>query len=104
MNPLLLVHTATVETFNGAGPSGDTYSAAATVQGFLDDGLVRVQSVAGEELVQKAVFYAAISDAGKFTPESRVTVNGRVGQVTQVRRRSGGPLFGPVAHVEVELT
>jgi len=104
VNVLFTVHTATVETFTGAGPSGDTYSAPVTVRGFLDDGLVRVQSGTGEQLVQKSVFYAALSDADKFTPESRVTVNGRAVQVSEIRRRDGGPLFGPIEHVEVDLT
>lgn len=100
----LFVHTATVETFTGAGPSGDTYAAPVVVQGLLDDGLVRVLGPTGEQIVQKSVFYAALTDADKFVPESRVTVNGRPSQVTQVRRRDGGSLFGAVAHVEVDLT
>jgi hypothetical protein len=101
---VLFVHEALVETFLGAGPSGDRYSAGVTVRGFLDDGLVRVQSAAGEQLVQKSVFYAALADADLFKPESRVTVNGRAAQVSQVRRRSGGNLFGAVEHVEVDLS
>jgi hypothetical protein len=101
---LLFVHEATVETFGGAGPSGDTYAAPVVVRGFLDDGLVRVQDAGGEQIIQKSVFYAALKDAAKFTPESRVTVNGRPSQVTQVRKRAGGALFGAVEHVEVDLT
>jgi hypothetical protein len=97
------VHTATVETFTGAGPTGDTYAAPVEVKGFLDDGVVRVQSASGEQLVQKAIFYAALSDAGKFTPESRITVNGRASQVTAIRRRDSGVLGLP-DHCEVDLT
>lgn len=96
------IHTATVETFLGAGPSGDMYAAPVDVKGFLDDGIVRVQSSAGEQLEQKSVLYAALSDAAVFVNESRVTVNGRACQVTAVRRRDGGSLGLP-DHVEVEL-
>lgn len=97
------IHTATVETFTGAGATGDTYAAAVSVKGFLDDGVVRVQTSAGEQLVQKSIFYAALSDAAKFVPESRVTVNGRASQVTTIRRRDGGALGLP-DHVEVEFS
>ena len=100
----IFVHTVTVETFGGAGPSGDTYAAPVVVRGFLDDGLVRMMDSGGEQIIQKSVFYAALADAAKFTPESRVTVNGRASQVTQVRKRAGGSLFGAVEHVEVDLT
>lgn len=97
------VHTASVETFLGAGPTGDTYAAAVAVKGFLDDGVVLVQSAAGEQLVQKTIFFAALSDADKFIPESRVTVNGLAAQVSTVRRRDGGSLGLP-DHIEVDFS
>jgi hypothetical protein len=100
---VFFIHTAAVETFLGAGAGGDTYAASADVKGFLDDGIIRVQSSAGEQLEQKSIFYAALSDAAKFVDESRVTVNGRACQVTGVRRRDGGSLGLP-DHVEVDLT
>ena len=100
---VFFIHTAAVETFTGAGPTGDTYAASVDVKGFLDDGIVRVQTSAGEQLVQKSIFYAALTDAAKFVDESRVTVNGRACQVTGVRRRDGGSLGLP-DHVEVDLT
>ena len=99
------IHTATVETFTGAGAGGDTYATAVVVKGFLDDGIIRVQTPSGEQLEQKTIFYAALTDAAVFVPESRVTVNGRACQVTAVRRRDGGssPLSA-AGHVEVDLT
>jgi hypothetical protein len=98
------VHSASVETYTGATPTGDGYSAAVTVPGLLDDGLVRLQGVNGEQLVQRTNFYARVEYADVFKPESRVTVNGRVGQVSRVRRREAGAMFGLVEHIEVELT
>ena len=97
------IHTATVETFTGAGPTGDTYAAPVAVKGFLDDGVVLVQSSVGEQLVQKSIFYAALSDADKFVPESRISVNGRDAQVSTVRLRDGGTLGLP-DHCEVDLS
>lgn len=96
--------TAAVQTFQGAGATGDQYAASVNVLGYLDDAALRVQGAVGEQNVGRAVFYADIADAAKFTTESRVTVNGEVRQVTQVRTRQAGPMFGGIAHVEVELT
>ena len=99
---VFFIHTAIVETFTGAGPTGDTYAAAVTVKGFLDDGVVLVRTGAGEQLVQKSIWFGPLSDAGKFVPESRVTVNGRANQVSAIRRRDGGSLGLP-SHIEVDL-
>lgn len=103
MNPIFKVHEASVETFTGSGPTGRIFTTAVTVKGLLDDGLVVKQSSAGEQMVQKTVFYADFEDADKFTIESRVTVNGRATTVRAVRPRDAGPLFAQVQHVEVEL-
>jgi len=100
---VFFIHTASVATFTGAGAGGDTYATAVDVKGFLDDGVVRVQTSSGEQLEQKSIFYAALTDAAKFVPESRVAVNGRACQVTAVRRRDGGSLGLP-DHCEVDLT
>lgn len=96
------VHTATVETFMGTGAYGDTYAAPVTVAGFLDDGVVLVRTGTSEQLVQKSIFYAALTDAAKLVPQSRVTVNGRASFVSEARRRDGGSLGLP-DHVEVDL-
>ena len=98
------VHTATVETYTGATPTGDGYAAPVTVQGFYDDGLVRVQSAQGEQLMQKSRFFTDVAQLPKFTPESRFTINGRSSQVTVVHRREAGTMWALVEHIEVELT
>lgn len=97
------VHTATVQTFLGAGTTGDTYAAPADRLGFLDDGIIRVQTATGEQLVQKSIWYGPLADASYFVPESRVSVNGRPCQVTAIRRRDGGTLGLP-DHIEVEFS
>jgi predicted alternative tryptophan synthase beta-subunit len=96
------IHTASVETFTGAGAYGDTYAAAVPVKGFLDDGVVLVRTGTSEQLEQKSIFYAALSDAALFAPGSRVTVNGRASWVSTTRRRDGGSLGLP-SHIEVDL-
>lgn len=100
----LLTLVVTVETYLGAGTAGDVYAPAVQVRVFVDDGLVRVQSQSGEQLVQKSTLMAELRDADVFVPQSVVTVNGRVSQVAAVRRREGGPVFSAVEHVEVDLT
>lgn len=104
MLDLFKQHTASVETYTGATPTGDGYAAPVTVQGFYDDGLVRVQSAQGEQLVQKSRFFTDVEHVAKFTPESRFTISGRSSQVTVVHRREAGAVWGLVEHIEVELT
>lgn len=96
------VHTATVETFLGAGPTGDTYAAPVAVKGFLDDGVVLVRSSAGEQLVQKSMFFSELANAAKFIPESKVTINGVASQVKAIRPRDGGSIGLP-DHIEIDL-
>ena len=100
---VFFVHSATVETFAGTGSYGDTYAAPVVVKGFLDDGVVLVRTGTSEQLEQKSIFYAALADADKFVPQSRITVNGRIAWVSAVRRRDGGSLGLP-DHIEVDLT
>lgn len=104
MQQLFRTHTATVETYTGATPTGDGYAAPVSVQGLYDDGLVRVQSAQGEQLVQRSRFFTDVVNVAKFTPQSRVTVNGRSSQVSVVHRREAGQTWARVAHLEVELT
>lgn len=104
MLPVFLVHGAVVETYLGATPTGDGYAAPVTVAGFLDDGDVLVKTANGEERVQATRFYAPADKADLFKPESRVTVDGRVAQVSKVRLRVAGAMFDLVSHIEVELT
>lgn len=103
MLSLWKVHTASVETFTGATPTGDGYAAPVDVEGLFDEGLVRVRDGNGEQLVQQSRFFAEVADASKFTPESRVTVLGRVAQVDSTRRREAGGTFALVEHIEVVL-
>lgn len=99
---MFFTQPAEVEPFLGAGPSGDLYGPKVTVNGFLDDGVMREQSDRGEILVTRTKFYCNLSAAASFPPESRVTVNGRVCQVNYVRRRDASAFDGP-SHLEVDL-
>ena len=99
----LRLHTASVETFTGATPTGDGYAATVEVQGFLDDGTLLSRDPGGEQIVAKSVFYTDLANVAVFAPESRVTCNGRQMQVTQVHRRDGGSILAPVSHLEVWL-
>lgn len=94
---------AVVETFQGAGPEGDTYAAPVTVYGLLEDDSVLVQTSTGEQLTSVTKFYCSLSEAGRFVPESKVTVNGVASQVSKVRRRDASGFGGP-SHLEVDLT
>lgn len=97
------VHTATVRTYQGSTPTGDSYADAVDVVGLFDEGLVRVQGEHGQQLVQQSRFYADIEDEATFAPESLVSVLGRNAVVVRTRRREAGPMFSLVEHIEVEL-
>ena len=94
--------TATVETYLGAGPTGDLYAAPVTVMGFLDDGVVREATDHGVQLVAQTKWYCALEDADTHTPGSRITVNGRVVYVAKMRRRDASSFDGP-SHTECDL-
>lgn len=104
MNRLWKVHTASVQTFTGPGPEGDTYAAAVPIVGFLDDGVEINQTASTGDVIEgKARFYAEPSDDATFAPESLVTVRGRTFQVVKARVREAGGMFSAVEHLEVEL-
>ena len=94
--------TASVETFLGAGPNGDLYAAPVTVRGFLDDGVERDETGDTVQLVSRAKWYCALSDADKLPVDSRLTVNGRVAYVRAMRRRDASGFHGP-SHTECDL-
>lgn len=100
---MLWIHTAEVETYLGATPTGDGYAAPVAVPGFLDDGVVLGQSPGGEQLSTKSVFFTDLDWAPVFVPQSKITVNGRVGQVGTVRRRDGGDILADASHLEVDF-
>lgn len=97
------IHTATVEPYTGATPTGDGYGTAQDVPGFLDDGLVLSRNAGAQQLESKSVFLTSIDYQSVFLPESRVTCNGRVMQVKEAHLRDGGDLLPEVEHLEVDL-
>jgi hypothetical protein len=96
------VHTAVVETSNGFGAYGDTFDAPYTLPCFVDDGSRLVLNSAGEQVVSTARLFTYPAHEGRFVPNSRVTVNGRVSRVVATHRRDSGALRLP-DHIEVEL-
>lgn len=98
---LFTIHTVSVATFLGAGATGDRYSGAVSVAGFLDDGVTVKRDASGEESTSQTTFYTSLGEAHRFTPESIVTLGDRVLIVEGVRYRDGGGLLSDVSHLEV---
>lgn len=100
-----MLHTVQVETYRGAGPTGDLYDAPVNVVGLYDAGLSEQKEAGGTELVERSSFYGSQEDAAKFTPKSRVTYSGRLSLVEQVFMHDGGTAdqFGAVSHIQVIL-
>lgn len=103
------VNSVSVETSAGSGPYGDTFLNPVTVPCFVDDEQdVTVSgttvAVADTTKVYADLAYAPASPptAGQFAVNSKVTVNGQVCRVINVKRRDGGTLGLP-DHVEVTV-
>lgn len=75
------VHTVTVETWLGTGAAGDVYEAPADVKGFLEGKVQLVRDSTGQEITANSTFYCDVADAGKFTPDTKVSSAGRVSRV-----------------------
>jgi hypothetical protein len=100
------VHTVSVETKAGDGANGPVYVAAVTVPGFLDGKIQLVRNKDGEQVVSQSEFTCSVTDGAKFTPDSRVTANGRTAQVIGVNQldMAGMADFDGVEHAVVYLT
>lgn len=103
------IHTVTVETSAGVGPYGDTWLPPVSVACFVDDEqdvTVSGTTVAVSDSTKVYADLAYAPDtppiAGQFAPNSKVTVNGQVCRVVNVKRRSGDALGLP-SHVEVTV-
>lgn len=68
------VHTATVETYQGAGAYGDLFAAPVTITCFADDARRVVRNASGEQVVSESTLYTDASNAALFTTDTRVTI------------------------------
>lgn len=75
------VHTASVETFEGAGAYGDVYGAPVVVACFAEAKRRLVRAKDGEQVVSESTLYMGTADGALFVPDSRVTVGGKVSYV-----------------------
>ena len=84
-------HTIMVETFEGTGAMGDTYAVPQYVAGFLEGKNITVRDASGNMVTAGTTFYTDSAYADLFTPDTRITIDGRVSYViTQNRNDSGG--------------
>ena len=96
------VHTVSVETFTGAGAFGDTYDTPATVKGFLEGKIQLVRATDGQEVVSASTLYCSVADGALFTPDSKVTTNGRTAYVIS-QNTNDAPGLGLPDHTAVYL-
>jgi hypothetical protein len=98
------VNKVTVEAYIGAGSEGDVYGTPVVVSGWLSDSQAVIRQAFGQETVATTAFYTTLADGAQFTPEARVTVNGRTSRVVKVNSNDTGGLMPNVDHVAVGLT
>jgi hypothetical protein len=97
------VHTAAVETYNGSGAFGDSFSTSVTIPCFIEDDRKLIVGPNGEQVVSATKLITYLSNAPLFTTDTRVTANGRAARVLDVKRHAFGSLSLP-EFVEVDLT
>lgn len=96
------VHTATIETFTGAGAYGDVFASPVTVSCFVDPSRRLIRNANGEQVVSESTLYTPVTNAALFTNDSRVTVNGVVARVVKVNTLTSGVLDLP-DHTAINL-
>lgn len=101
---LFFVHTASVETYLGKTGAGvESYAAAVTRNGFMDDERQLILSATGQQIVSESTWYTALGDADLYPLNSKVTFNGLTARVLKTKRRDSAGLGLP-DHLEVSLT
>lgn len=96
-------HEATVSTYEGAGPFGETYAAPTPVPCFIDETRKFVRAADGREVVSEATITGPVEHGPLFAPESLVEVRGRTATVITQAIRTGGDLDLP-DHFEATTT
>ena len=96
------IHTVAVETYEGSGAAGDVYALPQYVTGFLEGQVKLIRDATGQQVVASSRFFTDTEYAGIFTPDSRVTIDGRVSYVISQNRNDSGALHLP-DHAEIYL-
>lgn len=100
----LLVHTVSVETWQGTGAYGDIFAEPTPVACFVDDQRKNVLNADGDQVISESTIYAKLDKAETLAAKSRVTLpGGRPAIVINVKRRDDGGMGAP-QHVEVVCT
>lgn len=99
----MMVHTASVETYQGRGISADQFASPVTVACYAQEELHQVTSSTGEVVASKYRIFVRLADGDLFPPKSLVTVNGYTNEVLSQSRRSAGPVFAILEHCVIDL-
>ena len=94
----LLKSTATVETYAGDGAYGPVYSAPVVVPCNVQMKRRLVRTANGDEAVDMPVLTVHPDDVPAFTPETRLTIDGRASTVLSVAPMT---FRGKMSHAEV---
>lgn len=97
------VHTVTVETKTGSGAYGDVYAAPVDVPCWLEPKRRLVRGKDGQEVLSSSFLSCDVVHAAVFTPDTRVTHDGKTAYVIGVNTFTSGPLGLP-DHLEIDLT
>jgi hypothetical protein len=97
------VHTVSVETKTGSVAYGDVYASAVSVPCWAEPKRRLVRTRDGQEVLSSSFLSCDVEHAPKFTPDSKVTLNGATAYVIGVNTFTSGALELP-DHLEIDLT
>ena len=97
----LLKDSVTVETYGGDGSYGPVYASPLTIACNVEMKNRLVRSANGDEYVSQPRLTVHPADVAAFTPETRVTVQGRASTVLSVALMT---FRGRASHAEVSCT
>ena len=97
----LLKSTVSVETYGGDGAYGPVYAAPRTIPCNIETKHRLIRNANGDEYVDQPVLTVHPDDVPAFTPETRLTVQGRTSTVLSVAVLS---FRGGTSHGEVSCT
>lgn len=94
----LLKDSVSVETYSGDGAYGPVYAAAVNVACHVDSKTRLVRNANGDEVTASATLTVHPANASAFTPETRLTIDGRASTVISANPKT---VRGTTSHVEV---
>jgi len=98
------VHTGSIETYQGSGPSGPVYASAVDVACWVEGETKQITNSQGAEVTSTSVVRGPLTDKDLFKAGSRFTYAGSTSTVTTLAWFDSGSLDIGLDHYEARLS